>query len=433
MKSKPRRPALSSLPPRTRASLAAARALARERGVGLYLAGGVVRDLFAGAARPLGVGHPDAPMDVDLLVAGDASRLADFARSLGERLSATVRLHERFGTATLTSQEGERLDVASTRRETYAKPGDLPAVEFSATIEEDLARRDFTVNAMALELSPGRRLIDPHGGLSDLSRGILRVLHADSFRDDPTRALRGVRYGNRYGWRLEAATRRGLGRAIVSGAFDRVSGDRVRRELVKIFAEPGRAAAIRRLRALGLDAAIEPALGRVSDPIPRLRVAEAIAAGENTGLGWLGYLLAWIGASTAKDARRVAARLSVAGEERERLLSWPRTLRALSGLAKRRPSEAARRAAGLSRDQLVAAAASLAAPDRKALNGLRRSAFELVLSIRGADLLAAGIPAGEVIGRALARTRAARIDGAISEGDELAFAVRCARQEAERP
>src|SRR5204862_5738281 len=123
---------------------------------------------------------------------------------LTERLGGETRAHERFATASV-SVDGLEVDLAATRSETYPRPGALPEVR-PASLDEDLARRDFTVNAMAVPLVGEPQLIDPHGGLGDLKRGELRVLHAGSFEDDPTRALRAARYAARYEFSLQGET-----------------------------------------------------------------------------------------------------------------------------------------------------------------------------------------------------------------------------------
>src|SRR5512134_2481200 len=144
-----------------------------------YLVGGAVRDLLLGRTRT----------DLDLAVDGDVGAIA---RALGE----DVTTHERFGTATV--RVGDLVvDLARSRAESYERPGALPAVT-SAPIAEDLARRDFTINAMAVPLTGKAELIDPYGGLEDLRVGVLRVLHERSFVDDPTRALRAARYAARF-------------------------------------------------------------------------------------------------------------------------------------------------------------------------------------------------------------------------------------------
>ena len=147
---------------------------------GVYLVGGAVRDLLLGRES----------FDVDLAVEGDA---IEFARGLGGEVTA----HGRFGTAVVRFPDGRQLDVVTCRRETYAAPAALPDVE-AGTIEDDLARRDFTVNAMAASLgSDFGRLVDPHGGRADLENETIRVLHQQSFVDDPTRIFRAVRYESR--------------------------------------------------------------------------------------------------------------------------------------------------------------------------------------------------------------------------------------------
>src|SRR3954464_15631241 len=154
-----------------------------------YLVGGVVRDLLLGA--------PGA--DLDVAIEGGADALADVPGYRPER-------DEYFLTGRLEAGD-QRIDIAQTRAETYPRPGSLPEVR-PAAIEEDLARRDFSVNAMAFPLEEGAELLDPHGGVEDLRAGRLRVLHERSFADDPTRALRAARYAARFGFDLEPDTAR---------------------------------------------------------------------------------------------------------------------------------------------------------------------------------------------------------------------------------
>jgi tRNA nucleotidyltransferase (CCA-adding enzyme) len=362
------------------------------------------------------------------VVEGDA---AAFSRALAERLGARPIVHELFGTATLTLADAVRVDLASARRETYARPGALPRVEPGATIPEDLARRDFPIHAMAIEVSPFRRLMDPFGGRSDLARRQIRFLHPASPFDDPTRVLRAVRYANRLGFRIAPEARRRIAAAIAGGAFEAVSGQRLRRELVLIFAEEGRAGAARRLHALGLDRAIAPALAQnARGAAGRVRAAEAFARREpSAATSWLCYLLAWMAPSTPREIRQVAERLSLAGKEREAALRWPQARRRLrSGLAALSPSRLRVRLAGLSADEIVAGAALLEGRDPRALARALDPVGRARLSISGADLLARGVPRGSAIGRALAATLAAREDGRIGLEDELAFALRVARR-----
>ena len=362
-------------------------------------------------------------MDADLAVEGDGIALG---RALARELGAAPRVHERFGTVSLEFRDGSRLDVASTRTEAYASAGSLPRVA-RAALEEDLARRDFTINAMALRLVPGRPVLeDPFGGRRDLARKLVRLLHPGSPRDDPTRAFRAVRYANRLGFSVEPRTRSWIRAA--AGSLGSVSGDRIRRELRLIFSEPGRARAAATMRRLGLDAAVDPALSANRQVLEDLRRAERIA-GRNPGkTGWLLYLLVWAAGLDAGAAERVVARLSLAGEERRRFLRW-----AASRMELRRedfvtaPSRAL--AAGFSADEIAAAAALLPAKGGRRLERAL-AALDATLSIRGRDLVEAGVPAGPRIGRALAATLDAVRDGRIAPEDELRFAVAAALAEA---
>jgi tRNA nucleotidyltransferase (CCA-adding enzyme) len=218
--------------------------------VPVYAVGGPVRDLLRG----------EASRDADLAVEGDATALAArLAEALG---SGRVTVHRAFGTAVVRAG-GFRVDVAATRRERYPRPAALPVVE-PAGIDADLARRDFTVNALAAAVAGPLRgeLLDPFGGRADLSAGLIRVLHAGSFRDDPTRLFRAARYAARLGFALEADTERLAREAIAAGLVDELSGARLRAEIVALLGESGEtvAAALRLAGDLGLLAATHPAL-----------------------------------------------------------------------------------------------------------------------------------------------------------------------------
>ena len=218
---------------------------------GVYLVGGTVRDILLG----------EQSFDVDIAVEGDAIELA---KALAEALDGRVRPHEKFGTAVVLYGDGGRIDVVTTRTEFYDAPAALPTVEH-ATIREDLFRRDFTINAMAVSLKGDDlgRLVDPFGGRADLDAGVIRVLHNLSFIDDPTRIFRAIRYENRYGFRMDEHTAR------LARSCDR-DGAR-RRPLVGSPPRRARAAALR-----GRRAPLDPAPGRArrrprDPPAPRRR------------------------------------------------------------------------------------------------------------------------------------------------------------------
>ena len=223
-------------------------ALDAASGLELYLVGGAIRDLLRGEP---------AITDVDLAVDGDA---APVARGLARRLGshARVTVHPAFGTSTVR-WEDMRVDIARTRSESYATPGSLPVVE-PAGIQADLLRRDFTVNAMALRLGNGDSLLDPAGGRGDLERGVIRILHTASFRDDPTRVFRGVRYAARLGFELDAETDELARAALAEGLVGHLSGSRVRAELLALLGEATAPAAVGSLGALGACRAVWPGL-----------------------------------------------------------------------------------------------------------------------------------------------------------------------------
>ncbi len=355
-----------------------------------------MRDLLLG--RPV--------RDLDLVIEGDGIA---FARRLACRLSSPgLRVHPRFGTATIDLPGGGRLDVASARKETYPRPGTLPEV-CPATLDEDLARRDFTVNAMGLRLGPGRPgLTDPYGGRKDLSRRAIRMLHAGSAWDDPTRCFRAVLYANRLGFRIEPATRRWIEDRAREGILGRLSGDRLRREIARLLSEPHRARAVGLLSRLGLDRAIHESLAASRGTRALLARAERLDSSSGGSGTWFAYLLVWASGLRTAEARTLGRALNLPRRQRQVLDRWPQLQRRLG-----RPAGAV--SADLSDDEMLAAAACF--PRR------RPASPDPALVVRGRDLVAAGIAPGPAIGRALAATRTARRVGRIAADEELAFAL----------
>lgn len=214
---------------------------------GTYLVGGAVRDLLLGFAQ----------FDFDLMVERDA---AGAAHQLAERIGGRVIEHERFLTATVRSDDGGlNVDFATARSEQYERPGALPTVS-QASVELDLTRRDFTVNAIAMALWGERfgELIEYPGASADLQARLLRVTHDASFIDDPTRLLRLLRYGARLGFTAEPHTEELARSAVEAGAPATVSGARIRDELLDILRERSVVVAIESMAALGLDRALHP-------------------------------------------------------------------------------------------------------------------------------------------------------------------------------
>ncbi|MBI4343837.1 MAG: CCA tRNA nucleotidyltransferase [Candidatus Omnitrophica bacterium] len=216
--------------------------LADAQGLRAYAVGGCVRDWLL---------RLPTVAELDVAVQGDGIA---FARALGRALRGRVQAHEQFGTATVLLGR-RRLDIASCRQERYAKPAAYPKVS-PGTLTQDLGRRDFTINAMAMELNAARfgALLDPHHGARDLRRNTLRVLHARSFLDDPSRILRGVRFAVRFGLRWDPETFAALQEAIRQGALGWLNAGRLHRELERMAAEPNPRACLEALIALWCDA-----------------------------------------------------------------------------------------------------------------------------------------------------------------------------------
>jgi tRNA nucleotidyltransferase (CCA-adding enzyme) len=214
-------------------------------GQNVYLVGGAVRDLL--------LAYPN--FDLDLVVEGDAVKLA---QQVAETSHARLLAHHRFGTAKLRYQDFT-IDLATARKETYARPGALPLVTPGA-LTDDLIRRDFSINAMAIALAADNygELVDPYQGRTDLEHHLIRILHPRSFTDDATRILRGVCYEQRFGFGFEARTARLLKRDIAM--LDTISGDRIRHELEHVFEENRPELVIKRLGDLGVLHRINPAL-----------------------------------------------------------------------------------------------------------------------------------------------------------------------------
>jgi tRNA nucleotidyltransferase (CCA-adding enzyme) len=225
------------LPPTVLALVKIAGKKASELGLGLYIVGGVVRDLFLDRAN----------FDFDLVVEGDAIKLA---QRLAKDSQAKLTVHSRFGTAKL-NYPGFSLDLATARSETYSKPGALPTVK-PGSLKDDLIRRDFSINAMAIYLNPQRfgELIDLYQGKDDLDNKLIRILHPNSFIDDATRILRAIRYEQRLGFRLEAETEKLLRRDV--NMLGTISGDRIRHELELILKEDKPELVLQRAGELGV-------------------------------------------------------------------------------------------------------------------------------------------------------------------------------------
>ena len=395
-----------------RRAFEAVRRLALEMGVAVYLVGGPVRDALLGA--PV--------LDLDFAVEGDAPALA---RQLSAGLNGRVTIHERFGTATVSAQ-GIRADLVTARRESYPSPGRLPLVT-PGSINDDLARRDFSVNAMALPLSAnGGSLLDPLGGFGDLKAGVIRTLHWRSFVDDPTRMMRAVRYEQRFGFTIHKSTLDDMSEAVSAGHMDVVSGDRWRHELERILDEDDPVAPLQRAVQLGLMEGIHPAFGKLlMDEDSGLRKVASLASSEDKTESDVCFAVLFSTLSGA-DAEGVIHRLRL--PERQAALARDTIelreseaqIRAASG----RPSELVRALAGV--DPAAVSAWAELSSDKVVANALRQYVSDLRFvkpELSGTELLQMGAVEGPEVGQVLGRLRDARLDGTVvSKEEEVSLA-----------
>ncbi|MBJ7457631.1 MAG: CCA tRNA nucleotidyltransferase [Thermoleophilaceae bacterium] len=385
---------------------------------GTYLVGGAVRDLMLGFAQ----------FDYDVLVEGDAGELAEH---LAQRIGGTVTLHPRFLTANFRSTDGAlSIDVASARTETYAEPGALPQVE-PADLERDLVRRDFTVNAMALAVWQERfgELFEFPDASADLLARVLRVTHDQSFIDDPTRLLRLLRYGARLGFTAEPHTEELARRAVAAGAPGTVSGGRIRDELLDLLAERSAVVGVESMYALGLDRALHEKFDADEYVVAR-------ATNEQVdGLRQELLLLALCSRAMEPETLNAwLAHLKLSRRDAEIVIqAVARGAGLITELARAQSnSEVDSLLRSLNTETIVFALA-LPGGDRETAEVARRwlkDRNEGKLEISGADLRDAGVSEGPVIGRALAETLEATLNGALAGRDaQLTFALDQARGE----
>jgi tRNA nucleotidyltransferase (CCA-adding enzyme) len=378
---------------------------------GVYLVGGTVRDIL--------LGEPN--FDVDVAVEGDAIELA---RSLGDALDGRVRAHRKFGTAVVLYGEDDRVDVVTARTEFYDAPAALPSVEH-ATIREDLFRRDFTINAMAVSLKGDDfgRLVDPFSGRRDLEAKTIRILHNLSFIDDPTRIFRAIRYESRYGFRMDDHTQRLARGTIEMGLVGDLSSARLRDELVALLEEGDAGASILRLAELGAGAAIHPhlaaddeaveLLGRMrglnehyGTAIPAWRLAFAVLARRmppDEVYGWLRRLKV-----QRRDLERVAAAVTVGPRILERL-----------GAGSAEPADVVAAADPYAPDAPLFA---MALEERPELDDYFRRLRNVQLEVSGSDLAELGLGESPEVGEILAELRRRKLNGLL-DGRESELAA----------
>ncbi|MCW2921403.1 MAG: putative poly polymerase [Thermoleophilia bacterium] len=389
---------------------------------GTHLVGGAVRDAILGR---------DAGPDIDIAVEGAG---VDFAHLLASATGGEVESEHAFGTAKVLVPLGDpwgvvQVDVASCRTETYREGGALPSVQLGASIEDDLRRRDVTVNSVAVALTPAsdgsHSIVDTQGGREDLDARLLRVLHDGSFIDDPTRVFRVARYAGRLGFRVDEHTRALAKEAVVGGALGTISADRVSAELRLVLREPAWDA-LTLLSSWGvverfdprLEAAFRPPLllrsideacGSDPDrnqrawPLRLAALARPLGAEAAGWMSWLGFP-SDITAPVA-DHLRVLEVVRSRGDE----------LRTMAN------SQLYVELGDVAADSLALVALAIADTDPELLERLvtfAAAADRARLTVRGDDVIAAGVPAGPLVGRILGDLFLRTLDGELAGEDD---------------
>lgn len=375
--------------------------------ISLYLVGGTVRDLLLDRVS----------MDLDISLENSTP---DTPEQLAVLLGGEVVSRSEFGTAKLVVGDVE-LDFVAARRETYISPGALPTVS-TGNIADDLARRDFSINAMAVSLHPDEwgRLLDPHDGRVDLDARVLRVLHDGSFTDDATRILRAVRYMARLGLGLEPTTAGLLRRDLHH--MDRISGDRVRNEIVRLLEEKTALGALALASDLGVLVAAHPALDVSPGAHDRLA-----AATRTSDIGVLVLLAAITYGIEETSVSGLVRRLNMDSEWAQvvRDVAFVRSVIGTLVAPDIRPSRI--HAALRRRYPAAIEGSAIGTDDTTARANMERYLAELrhvAPLLNGGDIMALGLPEGPKVGEALETLLNARLDGEVSTRDDEERLVR---------
>lgn len=393
-------PILMHLTPDQQRWVRAASGVAEELSCEAYVVGGVVRDLLLGRES----------RDMDLTLIGDASR---FAERLAERLDGEVVARSQFMTYKISLGEAV-LDVATARRETYERPGALPSVS-PGTLQDDLARRDISINAMAVALDEGMSdgPIDPFNGRDDLRAGLVRVLHSGSFVDDATRIIRTIRYGARLGFQIESGTRELLLRGLHH--LDDISADRLRQEFELMLGEAKVASVVESALGLGVLRAVHPSLEPGQAALSAIRRLDDEPPSEDRSLAAISVMAL---GGTESDITSLAVRLNLGSRWRTVIQDTGRLSGVVGSLARSQPANSELYEKLAIYNGTAIRSVMLASEDEVASEMLALFLNELSqveTDLRGEDILAMGVEQGPAVGELLRKLKAARLDGAATD------------------
>jgi tRNA nucleotidyltransferase (CCA-adding enzyme) len=402
--------------------------LASSLGYNIYLVGGIVRDMI------LRINN----LDVDIVVEGDGIAFAkDFCQAVGARCAS----HEKYKTAVVTLKDGTHIDVATARLEYYKTPGDFPVVEQS-TLKLDLYRRDFTINTMAVSLNPQRfgELIDFFGAQRDIKEKRIRVLHAMSFVEDPSRIMRAVRFEQRYGFTLGKQTISLIHAAVKSGLLGSVSGRRISHEIRQMLGEEDPSKGLDRLSELGVLTAIHPDFQftpAMKDYFLRVRDTLLwfnMLFTHEEYRSWFVYLLALVDQMKIRKIVDVCRRLGITDEEiRGILASQAKVQEILKGFVAARgskPSDVVKLLEGGSLEVILfAMSKTRSSTVKEMISGYITTWRSHRPAVSGKDLIAIGFTRGRYLGDTLRLIRDKGLDGEIKDFKEAVAFARLRLQE----
>lgn len=387
---------------------------AEDLGCRVYLVGGFVRDLILGVKN----------FDLDVVVEGDG---IEFAGKLAEKLNKKLIYHKRFGTATVGDKEF-KIDIASARRETYEYPASLPKVSFGK-ISDDLTRRDFSINAMAVDISKVSfgRLVDQFNGKRDLEKGLIRVLHNLSFFDDPTRILRAIRFKERFNFKFEKKTLRLLKKAVKENLLEKVNPHRLRDELILILKESHPLRCIYRIKRICGFKFIHPELAL--EDLGFLKKIEKMILWFKKNLSrereldsWLIYLIGLLDTLDKKQTIYVLRSFAFRKGERKRVISYKERIDSVIKKLKEKalsPHQIFKILEPLSYEVIVSV---LAKTDQKVvirrIEDFLKIYNKIKISVRGSDLKNLGVKPGPEFKRILRQTLYRKINGVIKTKEE---------------
>jgi tRNA nucleotidyltransferase (CCA-adding enzyme) len=390
---------------------------AEGRGYESYLVGGFVRDLILSKKN----------LDIDIVVQGDVPALV---KSLTQKLKARATLHGRFGTAALVFPGGFRLDLATARKEVYSHPGALPQVT-AGNLRDDLFRRDFTINTLAVAINPSRLAepVDLFNGREDIRKKKVRVLHVKSFEDDPTRILRAVRFEQRLGFRIETKTLALLRAALRKKMVDYVKPPRYFEEFKKLLSEPKPLLCLQRLARLG-------GLGFLSGGFRwSPRRSQFLKKLEEAGIRfrkkfpgktfepWILYFTGLLYGMNPEQQRKICRKFQLSNRETKKILACAKAGAVLKTISAKAltPGGIYRNLRPLSYETLVFIKARASSPlARRRIDHFLEAYDPIKLSIDGFDVQKAGVPAGRRVGTILEEVLQAKINGKVhSRQDEL--------------